>query len=172
MWQKAKLDSAQWALDNIRISLMKYSHIGFCLLILESLEVVHSRILTFCCFIGVDPRRCSGALRGDPEQFLQRWRALARRGLPPPQAIRLRGKRRPAQIRTIHKPCLEGLRGHMWPKKYSAIFLIKSADIGVKINHPNPNPSQWIWFKWMCFPEKNFLSSSLVLWTLVWPTKN
>lgn len=53
---------------------------------------------------GVDPGRRSGALCGYPKQLLQRRSALARRGLPPPQALRLRGERRTSQIRAIHKP--------------------------------------------------------------------
>lgn len=58
---------------------------------------------------GADPGRRRRALRGHPKQLLQRRRALARRGLPPPQALRLRGERRPPQIRPLHQPQPQGL---------------------------------------------------------------
>lgn len=41
---------------------------------------------------------------GDPEQLLQRRHQVARRGLPPRQAVRVRGQRRVAQLRAFTQP--------------------------------------------------------------------
>lgn len=41
---------------------------------------------------------------GDPQQLLQRRREVARRGLPPRQALRVRGQRRAAQLRALAQP--------------------------------------------------------------------
>lgn len=53
---------------------------------------------------GTDPGRRGGALHRHPEQLLQRRGALARRGLPPPQALRVRRERRAAKVRALHQP--------------------------------------------------------------------
>lgn len=40
----------------------------------------------------------------DPQQLLQRRHQVARRGLPPREAVRLRGQRRAAQLRALAQP--------------------------------------------------------------------
>ena len=41
---------------------------------------------------------------GDPEQLLQRRHQVARRRLPPREAVRVRGQRRAAQLRALAQP--------------------------------------------------------------------